>query len=296
MKIAIVGGNGFLGTNIACMASSFGITPIIIDKEVHPGTQYESFQLDITHKENISLLFRKLDFEVLVNTAAMTNVDGCERDPSNARKVNALAPGNLARECDDAGIKMIQVSTDFVFDGKGAPYSETDKPNPINVYGTTKREGERLVEKNLDDCLICRTSVLYGLKEPHHDHNFFTWVKESLEKGVSIEITTSQYNTPTLVSDLSHMILTLIERGKRGIWHTTGSQCINRFKFATKIADLLDLDVSLVTPVDFFNQIARRPRYACLKTHKIQEYLGIIPKSIEDGIQTILGNPRFRNT
>ena len=225
-------------------------------------------KLDIRNRGGVDKLVKNISPDVVIHTAALTNVDYCETNKREAWDVNVEGTRNIAEASRLVNSKMVYISTDYVFDGEQGMYREYDRPNPLNHYGETKYEGEKVVQELCSDYLIARPSVLYGW---HPKPNFVTWVIKELRQGHEINIVRDQFNSPTLVDNLVDLILKLIERGETGVYHTSGSERINRFKFTLKIADAFNLDRNLINPVtpDELNWVAERPRDSSLDISKM---------------------------
>ena len=266
MRLFVTGHKGLLGSKIVKYS---GIFP----KE----------RVDITKKE-IFTSIRKVNPDVVIHCAAFTNVDECEIQKEKAWEVNVIGTENVAKACQNIGAKMIYVSTDFVFDGKKGMYKETDKTNPINYYGKTKLEGEKKVQEICKNYVIARTSVLYGW---HEKLNFVTWVIEQLKHKNKINIVTDQYTSPTFADNLAKVLLEIAEKDIQGLYHITGSERINRYDFALKIADRFDLDKSLITPIssEELNQKAERPKDSSLCVEKIKNKICTKLLNIDEGLK-----------
>jgi len=240
-------------------------------------------RIDITKKE-IFTAIKKVNPDVVIHCAAFTNVDECEIQKEKAWEVNVTGTENVAQACQEVDGKMIYISTDFVFDGKKGMYKETDKTNPINYYGKTKLEGEKRVKEICKNYVIARTSVLYGW---HERLNFVTWVIEQLKNKNKIKIVTDQYTSPTLADNLAKALLEIAEKDIRGLYHVTGSERINRYDFALKIADRFDLDKGLITPIlsKELNQKAERPKDSSLSIEKIKNKVETKLLNINKGLE-----------
>ncbi|MBI2470334.1 MAG: dTDP-4-dehydrorhamnose reductase [Planctomycetes bacterium] len=239
MKILVIGAHGMLGRDLVNRLSSLsdpknsGNEVIAVDRE----------HIDITHSENTSEFIVQAGPEVIVNCAAFSNVDACETQISDAFAVNASGARNVALAGKQRGAKVIHISTDYVFDGmKNAPYLETDKPNPISVYGKSKLEGELAVQEMGGNYVIIRTAWLFG---PYRN-NFVTTMLELGRKNRSVSVVTDQYGSPTYTSDLSDAIQTAISKDLRGIYHVTNSGTCSRYEWARKIFELTGNEVSVL--------------------------------------------------
>jgi len=281
-KILITGASGLLGSKMIALAREhYKVLSTYNTKPLFPG----SVKMDITNESEVLHVFRKFRPKNVVHTAAETNVDKCETDKKHAWKINAAGTRNVAEASKEIGAKMVYVSTDYVFDGEKRLYREEDEPNPINYYGVTKLEGEKYVADLCKDYIIARTSVLYGWHP--WKSNFVKWVIESLRKGKQISVVNDHFNSPTLADNLAEILLEIIRKDLKGIYHTAGSERINRFDFTLKIAEIFNLDSSLVKPIKMSELkvwVAKRPRDSSLRVDKIQRELKTKPLSVEEGL------------
>lgn len=257
MKLFITGVGGQLGQALCHLAKERS------EIELFP---FGSHELDITREEAVRLTLSRLQPDIVINCAAHTAVDACETDAENAYRINALGPQYLARACQSIGAAMVQVSTDYVFDGtKTTPYVESDLPNPQNVYGSTKLAGEKLAAECLDRLYIVRTAWLYG-----RGHNFVRTMLRLAEEQKPLKVVNDQYGTPTSHLELARMILFLIQTENYGIYHATCEGSTTWYDFAREIFSLTNqqADLSPVTSNEF-KAAARRPAYSVLENHKL---------------------------
>ena len=279
-RLFITGGSGLLGSKFRYIAGSK--YEIVTTHHNNPGENSVSF--DITDENDVMDKITSLNPDAVIHAAALTNVDYCEDHPEEAWNVNAKGTDNIAKACEKTGSKLIYVSTDFVFDGERGMYSEEDKTNPLGYYASTKLEGEEFI-RHYDDLnyAIARVSVLYGW---HTRMNFVTWVIDELKNGNEINIVTDQYNSPTLADNAAEAMIKIFERDKTGIYHTVGDERINRFDFARNIAEVFDLDSSLINPTKSTNfvQKAKRPKDSSLNVEKVQRDLGIKMLNTTEGL------------
>ncbi|MHA2060168.1 MAG: dTDP-4-dehydrorhamnose reductase [Candidatus Ranarchaeia archaeon] len=295
-NLLIVGSTGLLGSYLWKEAQSrYKITGIHFGETQNPE---DSILLDITNLSKLKDYFHKNSPDHVILTSAMTHVDQAEINPQLAYKLNAEAPKNIAQLCVERGASLIYVSTDFVFDGKKNTYFETDIPNPLSVYGKTKYEGEVFVKQYNPKAVIARSCVLYGMNPPERRHNYVTWVLSNLKEDKPIRIVTDQYNTPTYAGDLASMLLKLLETKVSGLYHTCGRECLSRFDFAIKIAEVFDLSSKLISPIlsKDFSQKAERPKRACLSTEKLQAELNFTPKDIREGLDELRKELSYNNS
>lgn len=224
---------------------------------------------------------------VVVNTAALSSVDLCETDHKLANLLHVDATKNITNACNEFNSKLIHFSTDAVFDGKfNGKYSEQDEPNPINYYGQTRLDAEKIVLSNSKQNVILRTAVIYGW---HERSRFTNWIIPYLKKGKIVDPFNDQYNTPTFVDDLVKAVLKIIEQDTSGLFHAVGKTCISRYDFAILLADKFGLDKKLIKPVtsDEKKQNAPRPPKTCLDASKLENLINFEFCALEEGISNI---------
>jgi dTDP-4-dehydrorhamnose reductase len=219
----------------------------------------------------------------IVHAAAMTDVDGCERDPARAHAVNALGSANLAAAAARTGSRMLLVSTDYVFDGRRGRYTETDATGPLNAYGRSKLDGERMAREALPTVCVARTSVLFG---PHRN-NFVLWVQRALREGKPVKAARDQWVTPTAADDLAAQALALVEARATGVYHTAGAERLSRLEMAQRIAAHDGLDPAPIQSVAMADLpwVAPRPHDSSLDTAKVARLRR--PLRFEDALDTL---------
>jgi len=216
----------------------------------------------------------------------MTNVDACEKNPKLAGEINVAG---LQHICDSFSGKIIQLSTDYVFDGKAGPYKEEDKINPVSIYGKTKLAAEHiLLDSNLNN-LVVRGNVLYDYSF-HTNASFLNWVVLSLKEGKEIKVVKDQYNNPTWTRSMADIIYLCISNDINGIIHWGDADYLSRYDFSKIIAEKYSLDSSLIKPIltEELDQIARRPLQSGLIADKLINMLEVIPPSINDCLDEII--------
>ena len=285
MRILITGAFGQLGHALQSVLSKKGNYELICTgRKVKKGQ--EGIPLDIRNQVTLKELINTTAPDILINLAAMTNVDACELNPKLAGEINVAG---LQHICDSFKGKIIHLSTDYVFDGTSGPYREDDPLNPISIYGKTKLASENiLLEKDIKN-LIIRGNVLYDYS-PHTSASFLNWVVSSLKDNQEIKVVEDQFNNPTWTRSMSDIIKLSIENDLEGIIHWGDSEHISRFEFAKLIAKKFSLNESLIKPVltSELNQPARRPLQSGLSTEKLVNMLDIIPPSIDDCLDEII--------
>jgi len=251
MRILIAGGSGQLGRAVARRSRAMGHEPLPMSRS----------DLDIARPAAVRSI-ADLEPDLLINAAAMTDVDGCERDPEAAFTANALGARYAALGCARAGVPMVQVSTDFVFDGrKREAYWEFDAPNPLSAYGASKLAGEHEVRALLARHYIVRTAWLYGLD----GSNFVTKMLRLAEGGGQLEVVDNEVGSPTFCDDLADGILALVGQGIFGTYHLANEGACSRFEFTRAILTHAGQPLERVVPTDRFPRLARTPAYAPLR-------------------------------
>lgn len=246
----------------------------------------QGIKLNILNQVYMSEVIKSTLPDLIINLAAMTNVDGCEKNPDAAREVNIAGVQHL---CDTFNGKIIHLSTDYVFDGKSGPYSEDDDVNPINIYGETKLASERILMDNNSDNLVIRANVLYD-ESPFTNASFLNWVISSLRAEKVISVVDDQSNNPTWTSSISDIISLCIDNSVNGIMHWGDADYLTRIDFANKIAKKYELSSALIKPVSTksFSQIASRPLKSGLKSDKLINLLNVVPPTIDECLDAIL--------
>jgi len=234
-------------------------------------------EVDITVPRVIERTVHSTHPDVVIHAAAFTAVDDCERYPEKAFLVNAQGTRHVALACRQARIPMLYISTDYVFDGeKPAPYVESDRPSPINIYGQSKLEGERHVIELVERSWIVRTSWLFGPQ----GKNFVKTVLNMAQRGESLRVVNDQVGAPTYTMDLAEMLRRIVEKGGPGIYHVTNQGYCSWYEFAREVvrqAGLRQAEVSPI-PTSAAGRLARRPRNSRLENARLRaEGLDISP-------------------
>jgi dTDP-4-dehydrorhamnose reductase len=280
VKIFITGGSGLLGSKIA---------EIALEKyEVYTGYCHnkpelgEPVKFDLAKDTGLKAI-QKMKPEVIIHTAALTNVDECESNKELAHELNVKGTRRLVELAKASGTFFVYVSTDYVFPGDNGMYKEEDKPNPINYYGQMKLLGEKYCE------CIARPCVIYGAKPASGKVNFALWIINKLMNGEEVKIVTDQYITPTLNTNLAKMLLEISERRLKGIFHTAGATRVSRYEFALRIADKFGLDKDLILPsrMEELKWIAKRPEDSSLDTSKASRYLKEEPLGLDMALEIL---------
>ncbi|HBB26012.1 MAG TPA: dTDP-4-dehydrorhamnose reductase [Bacteroidetes bacterium] len=225
--------------------------------------------------------------QMVINLAAMTNVDKCESERQMAWDLNVTLVENLARITRVLDAKMVHISTDYVFDGTKGPYTETSVPNPINYYGKSKLAGENICVAGNANSLVIRTNVIYG--PPRERPDFVRWVLDALDSQTPIRVVDDQIGNPTYVDDLAEVIMRLGMSRRTGLYHAGGADFLSRYDFALKIAEFFKLDPSIISRVTTAElaQPARRPLRLGLISLKAETDLRMRLRGVDSGLTSI---------
>lgn len=229
-------------------------------------------QVDMTHGNQVRHYMQSNGIQIVINTAAFTDVEQAELQPQRAFEVNEVAVKDLARYCKELSAFLIHISTDFVFDGKkSTPYTERNLTNPLNVYGKSKRAGELHIENSGCDYLIFRTSWLYGAGDNH----FVSKILKNTSRGSVIKVVNDQWGSPTYVEDIADFLIFVIESHSylqhKGIYHFSNEGVCSRYDWARAIIFLKGLDVNIEPCSSSTDQeTVRRPLYSALDTSQLR--------------------------
>lgn len=285
-KIFVTGGTGLLGSTLVRTApNEFEITALY-NKNTMITERARFIQVDITDRTRVFDVFDEIRPEVLIHTAAIAKVDYCETHKEEARRVNVTGTANLLDACDKHGTKMIFTSTNAVFDGEHAPYSEEDEPNPINYYGKIKLEAETLVLKRRAKHTVARLMTMYGWNNPGERQNHVTWLLSKMTRGERVHVVDDIYNNHLLVDNCADALWAIVKLDKAGIYHIAGKDCVSTYRLALETAAVFGLDKTLIKPVksDFFKFPATRPKNTCYTTEKMKGELRVIPLGVGEGL------------
>ena len=290
MKILITGSNGLLGQKLVKQIVEEGKHELIAtargENRLPKASTYTYQSLDITDRTAVLQAVSAVKPDVIINTAAMTNVDQCEDDKENCDLLNVKAVRYLIEACKKNNSFLLHLSTDFIFDGKDGPYKEEAEANPISYYGESKLAAEKLLLNSDINWAIARTVLVYGIAHDMSRSNIILWVKSSLEKGIHIDVVNDQWRTPTLAEDLAKGCLLIADKKAEGIFNISGEELLTPFDMAMRTAEFFKLDKSLINETDGskFKQRAKRPPKTGFILDKAKEVLGYKPVTFEQGI------------
>lgn len=299
-KILVTGSNGLLGQKLVYRLKDRNDIQLIAtskgDNRIADKQGYIYHPLDITNKDEIEKVISDYLPDVIINTAAMTNVDACEIQQEFCRKLNVDAVDYLLEALKKEELKhpnykchFIHLSTDFIFDGANGPYDENALPNPLSFYGQSKLDAEKLVINSGVKYAIVRTIIVYGIVDGMSRSNVVLWAREALMKGQKINVVNDQFRTPTLAEDLADGCILIADKGATGIYHISGKDYMSILQLVERVADYFKLDKSLINPISSasLNQPAKRPPVTGFKLNKVINDLGYNPHSFEEGLAIV---------
>jgi dTDP-4-dehydrorhamnose reductase len=297
-KILVTGANGLLGQYLVKQLLEKDYQVIATGRgdcrlPFEPSNRYRYQPLDITDASAVYRFMHSERPDIVIHSAAMTQVDDCELNPEQCERINVHATSQLLVDAETYSQHFIYVSTDFVFSGEKGDYTEDDEPNPVSYYGFTKMQAEALVQTSDIPWTIVRTCLVYGNVLQGTRSNIINWVKSSLEQGKQIRVVADQVRTPTYVEDLARGVVMVAAQRATGIYHIAGKDVLTPYTMALQTASLLGLDETKIEKVDAstFTQPGRRPPKTNLVIDKARRDLGYEPVSFSEGLQRQLHTP-----
>lgn len=282
MKVAVIGASGQLGTDVSRSFSGNG-------DEVR---EFSHSDIEIGSVDSVREVLRNAKPQIVVNTAAMHNVESCEKDPLKAYEVNALGSRNLAVASREIGAVLVHVSTDYVFDGsKRSPYVEDDPAAPLNVYGNTKLAGEAFIRACADRYFILRTSALYGAQpcRAKGGRNFVELMLKLAGERDQLKVVNDEFVSPTSTAELATQIVALSQTDNYGLYHATAEGSCSWYEFAAKIFELAGIKANLIVaaPNEFPSKVPR-PKYSVLENQALKSLSLNSFRTWEEGLRSYL--------
>jgi dTDP-4-dehydrorhamnose reductase len=292
MRIFVTGCNGLLGQKLVELISSRPDHHLIAtakSKLIPTLPRGEFHSLDISNHLAVKEIISTTKPDVVINTAAMTQVDQCETEREKCWQANVEAVSYLVDACLKNNVHLVHVSTDFIFDGSHGPLDENEKPNPISYYGESKLAGELVIQKSAVTWTILRTVLVYGVTQDMSRSNIVLWVKKSLEEGKTINVVNDQWRTPTLAEDLAMGCFLAATKKAIGVFNVSGNQMMTPYDIAMATAEFFKLDKSLIHQTDStkFTQPAKRPPRTGFIIEKAKRELGYEPHSFKEGLAVL---------
>ncbi|HYI77833.1 MAG TPA: NAD(P)-dependent oxidoreductase [Chryseolinea sp.] len=292
MKILVTGSNGLLGQKLTELLESDASIELIATATrpaAIPVNRGKFFLLDITNAGSVNQIMDDVKPDVIINTAAMTQVDQCETQRELCWQTNVTAVENLVVAAKRNNSHLVHVSTDFIFDGTKELLDENAVPNPVNFYGDSKLAGEKVILGSDISWSILRTVLVFGVTRDMSRSNIVLWVKKSLEQGKTIQVVNDQWRTPTLAEDLAMGCYLAAKKKAKGIYNISGKDYLSAYDIAIRTAEFFRLDKSLIKETDStqFTQPARRPLRTGFEIDKARKELGYEPRSFEEGLEVL---------
>lgn len=265
-KVVITGSNGLLGQKLIKLFLTkpgyeiHGLSRGENRMDNRKGYQYH--EIDLRNKDVLLRMLDQIKPDIIIHTAAMTNVDACELNQEECDHMNIDIVSYIVDYCKEHKAYLLHLSTDFIFDGeKGTVYKEEDIPNPVNHYGLSKLKSERLILNSEIEFAIIRTILVYGVVDQNDRSNIVLWVKGSLENKKEIRVVTDQLRMPTYAEDLAEACWLAVSSEAKGIYNVSSNTLMSIYEIALTIADLFELDKNLIVPVPTreLNLPAKRP-------------------------------------
>ncbi len=302
-KVLITGSNGLVGQKVLAQLlqrQDYEVVATGLGGPRLPSSwafSYKWASLDIRDAEQVNSIMQLERPDFVIHTAAMTQVDHCELNPEPCWEVNVNAVSHLVQACTVYHCHLIHLSTDFVFDGTGGPYTEDAFPNPVNFYGKSKLAAEQIIRDSQIPFTIVRTVLVYGLGHDLSRSNLILWVKTSLEKGKQIKVVNDQWRTPTLAEDLAWGCIAIMDKSITGIINVSGESWLTPFEMALQVVDFFGLDGTLIEEVSSatFVEPAKRPPKTGLVIERAKTLLNYTPKSFMDGIGILAKQLKLAN-
>lgn len=293
MKIITTGAQGFLGRCLLGLNGEHEWEGW--SRQVGTVAGIDCRVVDLLNVESMVDLLEELRPDWVINTAAVTNVDGCEVDRDAARRVNVGVVANLVAACNQTGVGLVHLSTDYVFDGEGGPYKEGDATRPLSHYGELKLESEELVLQGMERAIVVRTMWLSGYVQGARS-NMITWPLETLARGEEMRIVADQWGNPTYGPDLAAALVGLCAEEAKGLWHMGGGSFMTRYEQVVELATFFGLDKELISKMTTAElaQPAPRPLRSGLSTDAIEQRLVRRPLSFLQSLEHLVQDAHFR--
>ena len=247
MRAVVVGSNGLVGSRLAALLGNQGHDVIGFGRGAQRGGSGAYVSIDLGESARLVAALTDARPDVIINCSAMTDVDGCEREPEKAYVANVEGVAALCRGAKAAGAHLVHVSTDYVFDGAAGPYDVDAVPNPKGVYALSKQMGDDTVRALLaaDKWTIARTAVVYGWP-PAGNKNFGSWLVDGLSKGQTLKLFEDQWVSPSMALNVAQMLAELGAKRLAGLWHTCGADVVDRVTFGKALCARFGFDAALI--------------------------------------------------
>lgn len=290
-RVLITGSNGLLGQSLLSLLlegkNKFEVIGLSLGKNRSGRDDFEYRSIDVTSESLLKENVLEIHPDVIINTAAMTQVDACEEHQQECDALNIGVVQSLISVAAQINAHVIHLSTDFIFDGKKGNYKETDAPNPISYYGRSKLKSEEILIDSKIEYTILRTILVYGKVQGMSRNNIVLWVKEQLENKQEITLVEDQFRSPTYVENLALACKISMEKKALGIYHIASDSLLSIYEIGQQIAEVFELDASLIKPISTstLNQLASRPIRTGFDLTKTAKELDLHPTSFQEDLQ-----------
>ena len=289
-KVVITGSNGLLGQSL--------VNLLLKEKEVYEvygfsrgenrsgRTDFKYISIDITKEQELKETLLEIKPDFIVNTAALTQVDECETNKEACDLLNIDVVKWIAEVSTKINAHVVHISTDFIFDGKKGYYKETDEPNPLSYYGLSKLKSEQVLENSTIDYTILRTILVFGKVYDMSRSNIVLFVKDMLSQGKEVTMITDQFRMPTYVEDLAMVCKLSIDKKAKGVFNVSSNTLLSVLEIAEQIAEVFNLDKSLIKPIstETLNQRAPRPAKTGFDLSKTNKELGFYTNTFKEDL------------
>ncbi|QPV63209.1 NAD(P)-dependent oxidoreductase [Halosimplex litoreum] len=291
MNLLVVGANGLLGSNVIRVGLERGWNVSGTYNSVRPRFDIPLLQFDLEEYELFNQVIVEHEPDVVVNCAAMTDVNTCEIESKKANLLNGEAPGGIAADCKTYGIDFVHVSTDYVFNGEAdQPYDEIASPDPLQAYGKSKLAGEQAVNLEYPTALVARLSFVWGIhRNTGALAGFPSWVRTKINSEEPVSLYTDQWVTPTRAGQAAETLLDLVEKDRDKYYHMACQSCVTPYEFGAVIADQMGKNTDLLSEgsVDETDQVAPRPTYTCMDVDRVEDALGREQPTLQDDVDAV---------
>ena len=248
-------------------------------------------KLDLSDALAVRSLIASSKPDIVLLAGAMTSVDGCERSPEMARKTNSVGPKLVAESCKAVDAKLVYYSTDYVFDGSSGPSDEEGMPNPLNVYGRMKLEGERNVLAGDPEALVIRTCANFGWNRLRSKENSVTWMINKLRCNEKLHLFSDQWVSPSYTPDVAGITFDFLDRNAGGVFHVATGGCLTRLDMGREVCRVFDLPENLLEAARLADAkfLAPRPAKSCLAVGKVERFLNIRMSTFRSCLERMRG-------
>ena len=279
MKVLVTGSTGQIGKALIQYRPPDVNLEVLMDALNQSVPELPWYRADVYDRDRLVMAVTCAHPDIVIHLSELADVDECEKNPDVAFRINRDGTDNVAEACSQCGAKMVFISTDYVFDGRSGPYTEQDRPRPINVYGRSKLHGEFKAAERIDNLIIIRISVPFGIKMERVKHNFISWLIEELNAGSTVHVAKDMRTTPAFIEELVEVLWILVNKDVRGIVHYGTSDRFSRHEMALEICRTFGFSEHLVSAVttEELGFVAKRPLESGFVTDKVQNIIGRKP-------------------